>query len=512
LGFESLESREVLSGIVEVAVSTGVLTLTGDQPLIEGGRDQPSDNSVLVEQGAAVGQFIVSGQDGTYLRASGSLMSSVTVNGVISISVDLGLLNDTFKLKGDDIPGAGTQPASPPGNPALIRGSVVIVNGECGVKTNETDNTVIKGDLIIEKEPGVYCSSVLKVYDTTIEGNLFVDNRNGGGGGSTSTTLHRVHIEQQLIIRNSFDLDIVDIEDCWIDVATAAGTRIINGPGGSRTTFTSNGTIGNILFGSLTIRNGSNPIDVPGLPLLDDLTTFNKTEVRGAVSIDNDGGDSRVAVLDGSLLGTNVNAAGQVTVLNAAGVDLFDMNESAARFGLYIDNAYNDTDDLRDMYGSTTTITRSELGCCLLEDGQEALVVLGDDAQDIVEITECLPPWPFPSVKATIVGWVIIKLFDGNNRVVIEECDPIQGLIIQTGSGMDTVIIRGASETARQVLYMPTIELGDLNDYLLMEHVEIIGDATLDGGDGALDKLEKVLDVVFSGGVLNQINWEIVLD
>jgi hypothetical protein len=512
LAVESLESREVLSGIVGVAVSGGILSLVGDQPLTAGGMEQPSDNSVLVEQGAAVGQLIITGQDNTLLREGGSLKQSTTVNGVISINVSLGLMNDTFELKGIDPAGAGTLPADPSGTPALIRGSITIVNDECGVKKNTIDNAIIKDDVFIEKVAGVYNRGEVWIYDTTIEGSLMVDNANGGGGGSTSTTLHRVHLERQLTILNGFDLDFVDIQDCEIDKSTAAGTNINNGPGGSRTTFTSTGATGNVLYGALTITNGANPIDVPGLPLLDDLVTFNRTIVLGAVTINNDGGDSRVAILDQSQLGTNINVAGQVTVLNAAGVDMFDMDESAAPFGIYIDNATSDTIAVPDMYGSTTTITRSELGCCLLQSGQHALFVLGDAAKDVVEITECKPP-DIGDISPTIIGPVELKLFDGNNEVLIEENDPIQGLLIETGRHMDRVIIRG-TDAEKQVIMIPSITMGDSNDLLVLEHVEVLGDALLDGdlvsNMAFQDELQRSVDVVFAGGVLNQINWEII--
>ena len=71
----------------------------------------PSDNWVEVKQGAAVGQFIVTGKGSTLLREDGSLKASTTVNGVISIDVQLRLLNDTFELTGATPagPGAGAK-------------------------------------------------------------------------------------------------------------------------------------------------------------------------------------------------------------------------------------------------------------------------------------------------------------------------------------------------------------------------------------------------------------------
>ena len=96
---------------------------------------------------------------------------------------------------------------------------------------------------------GTFGRSELAIFDSTIEGAVTVENANGGGG-STSTVLQRVMIERQLTITNGPDLDSIDIQDSKIDHSTAAGTTIINGPGGSRTTFTSTGATGNTLYGA----------------------------------------------------------------------------------------------------------------------------------------------------------------------------------------------------------------------------------------------------------------------
>ncbi len=292
-----------------MGLSGGTLQLTGDQPLVDGGADNPSDNWVEVKQGAAVGQFIVTGKGSTLLREDGSLKVSTTINGVINIDVQLRLLNDTFELTGATPagPGAGAKAGA-----ALVRGDVVITNDACGTKKNVLTNVLVKGDLDVERVLNTYGRSELAIFDSTIEGAVTVENANGGGG-STSTVLQRVMIERQLTITNGPDLDSIDIQDSKIDHSTAAGTTISNGPGGSRTTFTSTGATGNTLYGSLTIDNGENPIDVPALQQLDDLVTFNNTNVRGKVSIDNDGGDSRVLVSANTVLGSDISPPGSGT-------------------------------------------------------------------------------------------------------------------------------------------------------------------------------------------------------
>ncbi len=60
----------------------------------------PSDNWVEVRQGAAAGQFIVTGKGSTLLRVDGSLKETTTVNAVMNIDVQLGQMNDTFELLG----------------------------------------------------------------------------------------------------------------------------------------------------------------------------------------------------------------------------------------------------------------------------------------------------------------------------------------------------------------------------------------------------------------------------
>ena len=314
------------------------------------------------------------------------------------------------------------------------------------------------------------------------------------GGGSTSTILRRVEILKQLTITNGADLDTITIEDSNIDWATELGTTINNGPGGSRTQFASTGAWGNTLYGPLTILNGENPIDVPGLQQLDDLVTFDKTTVAGAVLIDNDGGDSRVSVSNDSTLGSNINMGGSLTLQNGAGVDMFEMKNSEATFGVSIDYDYDSspTAPPLNMYGSTTTIYDSIIGCCL--GSSSGLLVLGDQGSDTVEITE-----------STIDGTVTLKLYDGNNRVLIEENAPIQGLTIMTGAQVDKVTIRGTA-AIRQVVMIPLIELGDSNDTLLLEHVQFLGDGTLDGQGGAADDLQDLLDVIYSDSV-DLISW-----
>lgn len=498
---ETLESREVLSGVVMVQLSAGTLLLAGDQPLVDGGSSNPSDNWVEVKQGVATGQFIVTGKGGTLLREDGSLKASTTVNAVIGINVQLGLLNDTFELTGATPTGA--EPGAKAGA-ALVRGNVVITNDACGTKKNVLTNVLLKGNLNVTRVSGTYGRSELAVFDSTIEGAVTVENANGGGG-STSTVLQRVMIERQLTITNGPDLDTIDIQDSKIDRSTAAGTTITNGPGGSRTTFTSTGATGNTLYGSLTISNGENPIDVPALQQLDDLVTFNNTNVRGKVSIDNDGGDSRVLVSANTVLGSDLSPPGNdpapsLLLQNGAGVDLFDMQNSTATFGVTIDHDYTDTPSYPALYGSTTTIYASVIGCCL--DDSEGLTVWGDDGSDIVQVTE-----------SNITGPVEFKLYNGNNVVLLQQNQPIQGLIIVTGNQMDSVTIKGSSASARQVVMLPEIQLGDLNDLLVLEHVQFLGDGTLDldavSNLADQDELQASVDVVFSGGTVGMINWEI---
>jgi hypothetical protein len=508
---ETLEPRQVLSGIVDVSLTGGTLLLLGDQPLNPGGSNNPSDNWVEVSQevngqGAAIaGKFTITGKDNTLLRVDGSLMESVTYNSVMSIDVQLGYNNDTFELSGATA--AGPEAGAKLGA-ALVRGFVDITNDACGVKKNILTNVIIKYDLDVERVQDTFGRSVLEIYDSTIEGAVRVENadQNQDYGGSSYTKLHRVHIERQLTIWNGYDLDWIDIQDCDIDMSTAAGTFISNGPGGSRTTFTSTGGYGNTLYGPLKIDNGENPIDVVDLQQLDDLVTFHLTDVRGQTVIVNGDGDTRVLLDENTKIGSNfnfltlnnINWQASMHLENGLGVDLFDMKDSTISFGLVIDHDVP-PEASGHWYGSTTTIYNSSIGNCLPT--SQGIFVLGDDGADIFELTE-----------SVVDGNVVLKLFDGNNIVRLFENAPIQGLTIWTGAQIDQVFIKGTSALNRQVVMLAQIQLGDSNDLLDLEHVQFIGNTVLDGdlvnNLANQDRLLE-LDTIFGGGTVNKINWEV---
>jgi hypothetical protein len=301
-------------------------------------------------------------------------------------------------------------------------------------------------------------------------------------------------------------LDFVNIEDSDIAKATGAITTINNGPGGSRVTFTTTDpNVGNTVYGALNILNGANPIGVPGLMQLDDFVSFNNTNVWGAVLVNNDvvgGGDTRVAVLDNSMLGSNINTGGPLLVINGAGSDNFQMDSSMAYFGVSIMHGLPGQ-----YFGSTTTINNSEIGtvpiACTPSGGCATigLTIQGDDGNDNVDITD-----------STIEGPVVINLLDGLLQSIdLLRNSPLQQLQIVTLGGLDTVTIEG-TDTVDQVLVQPIITLGAGNDTLTLDNVTVLGNALISGDDAALVDLAlndvlNELDVLYQGGVVQRINW-----
>lgn len=111
-GIEPLEARIAPAGVVNVTLTDGVLTITGDG----------ADNRVEVS--SVIGnQVLVAGLNGTLLNgASASLLFEVPAKGLASITAELGAGNDDFTLR--DL---------------LVKGDVTVTDGDGGISMQMRD-------------------------------------------------------------------------------------------------------------------------------------------------------------------------------------------------------------------------------------------------------------------------------------------------------------------------------------------------------------------------------------
>ncbi len=261
---------------------------------------------------------------------------------------------------------------------------------------------------------------------------------------------------------------------------------ITNGDGGSRTTFTSENGLGNVVYGNLHVVNGTNLIGVQ----IYDTVIFNQTEVLKSTNIQNMDGDSMVVVMDGSVLGSSTTLetmdmdtglftdAGKLVVHNSAGIDEFMMKDSKAPFGVVIENG-----GPRQRYGSRTDVISSEIGTNLKSDG--GLIVLGDDKDDVVNVVD--------SWIGGLRG-VEIMTYDGNDEVWLFLKDHAVAMVsINTGNGMDAVRLEEVVVTNGAM-----IDLGEggLDKLELLKATHLQGSVDLDGGDGEEDTFIKDVDVI----------------
>ncbi len=511
-----------------------------------------SNNHVEIHQTKNSGEFTVEGKEGTLLKVNGSLVPSTTVNNIVGdVGVMLGHGDDWFKFTGADS-----------GGQSYVKGGLTIEN-DWGSNMNEIHDVKVMADLVVEKVPGVWGYSQLKIVDSIVEGNTVIyngiplsnqphlttvdfvqpdrDYDFEPSGGDSKTLIENSQLKGgehefgehtlaadfanrhrlgfgALIILNGEGFDIVDIRDTKVGVDTMADTLIHNGDGGSRTTFTSENGLGNVFYGSLGVVNGTNPVGVQ----VYDTVIFNKTEVQKSTVIHNMDGDSMVVVQDNSVLGSSntletmeqggggfsmagqgFNPDGKLIVLNDHGVDEFLMKDSAAPYGLMIDNAISMRSDDRTggnmdgqsfawdpvpsdtmhMYGSRTDIIDSEIGTNLKSDG--GFYFRGDDKSDVINVT-----------NSWIGGrnGVMIYTYDGDDEIWFYlKGHHVSMISIDTAEGMDHVRLEEVFVTNGTEIDMGS---GGLDNLELLKASQFHGNNEFEGGDGRMDRYAKDIDVI----------------
>lgn len=499
LFLESLESRRLLAGVVNLDITAGDLTIEGDS----------SNNQVEVRAGAATGQLIVTGKSGTLLTlgTSTQTFSTLTVNGVIDdLIVDLAGGNDTFELG----TAAGTR--------TNISDDVTISNDDDD--ENFIRNADIGGDLLVDRASGGSAgSSDLTILDTIIRGSTTVDNDGAGGmeDGDSKTIIERSELEGTLSIENAEGDDTTIIADTSIGAAlfvrppTATTDPILdihNGDGSSFTSITSKndpagttplppGTLNRpTVYGSIHVSNGSpapsGTIVAPpttgtlpsGIATTVDIVVVNQADVLGELDVENFDGHSEVIVVD-SNIGTDTKPAtspggygGPITVANGDGFDIFELNRSKAQYGVFITN----NSAAGQTWGSHSLVADSEVGKRV--PSGPAFSLIGDDGDDVFNISD--------ATRATMIhaGGLSLDLLDGDDEVSIVGVAGnnvrLESLMISGGDGDDGVVLRNA-----EVESMLKVELHAGVDRLELRVLAselpnaLIGSILLDGGVGA---------------------------
>lgn len=425
LKVESLESRHMLSGVVNIVIPAGggPMTLAGDV----------SANQVQVQQSSGVtGQFTITGQSGTLLQVNGSgvTIPSFTANGVVgNINVDLGPGDNTLNF------------IAPSGGVSNLQANLNILNG-AGSNINRLTGLSILGDLNVTRGPGAAGNTRLEISGTTVIGATLIDNATGGGAGDGTTLITSSNLQSTTTVTNGpgndvFQADLASTFGAGIlpavppAAALATVLTINNGTGGARTSFVGTATQMPVVFGGIDINNGA------ALTAILNITEFIQARVLGEVEVNNADSDTQTLVTN-SHLGSQLVNGGPVSVENNAGFDTFNMSGSQIPFGLFVDNNAADSSAA---WGSTTTITTSQIGSRPLSSSPpfgapgDSFVLAGDNGSDLISITNNV----VFSFNVNLLG-----LFNGNNSVTIDSSS-MQGLSFLTGIGNDTLRLLGAT-------------------------------------------------------------------
>ena len=467
---EPLETRAMLTGIVNVEIAPvnapGFLDLIGDA----------SNNEVEIRHTGTPGTYEILGVDGTLLQINGAgvTMPSMTVNGITDeIFVDLMEGNDEFSFLG----GTG-------GNPSNIPTDLTI-NNQGGSNVNILDDVIINGDFNVVKGGGASSYSELHILNSRIIGDTIIDNV-GGGSGDSMTVIDTSHLqgggtgEDALVIINGTGQDTLDVRgnSQFGTGPFIAGQPIIsinNGDGGSRTTFTGSSLVAGpgstTVYGDVEIINGTN------LPGVLDILTLNQISVLGNLDVNNLEGDTTTIVI-GSTLGSHLTTGGPggpTTISNDSGFDSLSINDSVIPWGLEVDN--DNANGGSSTWGSSTTITDSQIGTRALGIPGDAFALQGDDGADVID------------VSGTIFGGMLnlTDLGNGLNSFSFTELSSTPYLSYVGGDSNDAVTIDDSAVTI-EVL----ISLGSGADTLLITNVDpatqwpspLLGNVTLDGGFG----------------------------
>jgi hypothetical protein len=461
----------MLSGVVQVVVAGGSLTLIGDG----------SNNSVQIQQlshavAPTAGSFQILGLNQTKIwDGSGSPNDAPLQMNVFSITGDitvgLGTGQDSFTF-------LQTQDSSPVNS--IIIGNLNIVN-DSGTKTIDLKGVQLYQNLAVSTVAGASVSDVLTIEGgSVIQGATSIHN---AVTGDNTTTIDSSDLQGSLTITNGNGTNNITVTHSTIGTAAGGATNIVNGNGGSKTMFNAATGQSSILYGFLTITNGTatkNEVD------------FTNTQVRGFVTIIN-GDSTTLTNIQSSTLGTDVAVAAPLTINNGAGYDQTNITSTSdIPWGATINDGV-----AGQFYGSQTTIANSKIGDnSVIPAG---LTIHNDSFDNVIKIT------------ASSVSTAAAFTNAGGNNVITLGApnvnnlgDTTFGLLdITCGAGDDTVTLQNVT------VYVTTdVDLGAGVDTLVLPNVKFNGATVLDGGAGINDTYKSTTVLRPVGYTFNILDFE----
>jgi hypothetical protein len=424
LRLEPLEVRDMLSGVVDIQIGAGFLTLVGDG----------SNNQVELRQTNNAGEYFISSPDNTLFQINGvgATVPDATVNGINDdIIVDLGDGNDSFSFLGV---APGVQSTTP---------DDLIIHNSDGSNVNVISDVLVNGDLTVLKSVVSSGYSELRIVNSRVIGDTLVDNQ-GNGTGDTKTVVDNSHLQAGgpgaygLYLYNPSGEDLFDaLGNSQFGTGSFVGGQPVvyigNFEGGSRTTFTGANQVAGpgttTVYGRIDIENTDN------LPGTLDIVTFNSVNVLGAVTVQNGDGNTETMTIN-STIGSDfvpplAGTGGSYRVYNDAGFDSFEMTDSLVPWGLKINNdrAANGASN----WGSSTQISESTLVThppgSALSNPDDAFQFRGDNGADVINI-----------LASTLNGQLDARMYDGNNSLTLLDA-VVAGLDLVTGIGNDTITL-----------------------------------------------------------------------
>jgi hypothetical protein len=459
LRFEALESRQLLSGVVNIITNPTLFTprpafplagpmppnLAGDVVLV-GNTDA---NQISMRSTGVAFQYEFTGLDTTQLLVNGSPMGSpVTVGGINGdIDVRLGGNEDTFVF----LPQSATADSVALGDVLIwsVGGDTVEIGAFdpiTGLSVGKT-GVAFSGELAIAGV-GAASTTELRISNSSVTGPTIVRNPAGNidakvvdsifnGAPVPGPTVPLAIIPGPgggpeggaFSIGNLAGQDIIDILGTTTfgtgGIAPGPALTIYNYGGGSQITFGAEAAdrIAAIdVFGDLVMRSRGNPLGI-----LDYLSMDNVT-VTEAMVIDHDGGPggSTVTITD-SDFGTNLLdpvADNAFFASSGNGTGSFTMSDSTAPWGLFVTHVQQTVPGPPTDTGSSFTQIEGSLvnGVLTSQVGTRAL-------------------GPIPTLPAWLPAF-----FPGINGALLNAgYTPGDGLLVQGGLGQDTVNVIGTA-------------------------------------------------------------------
>ena len=457
LNIEALEPRCMLTGVVNVVLGAGNMTLVGDS----------SNNSVLMQYGSVAGAYVLTGQNGTLLELNGSgqTLTALPVNGVSgAIVVTLGAGGTkTFDFEG------------PTTSVPLAVPNLTIVNS-AALCVNTINNVQISGPFTVTKAGGVVGECDLTIDNSTIVGPTVVSNT--GGGGDSRTIIKSDETGVTTSLQGTFTLVNDNGNNSFQTSGTTQfGAGVFNPPGNplpAVVTIVNGGasTVGSMMTfaGATTIFGAVTTVSAAHLPGFVDVLTFNGATVYGGVQATDVGGTTQVNVVNSSIdiQLASTNSGGMVIANNVGGVGAAQLTVTGSNlpWGLFVNNGLAST------FGSTTNINSSTIGTRPGFGGPGTVV----------------PPWAVLGDALTIVGE------NGNNNITIGSTGATTiGGIVDLGTGPNMLI--GTNNVVRIVnttmlgivVKTPTVGAGNNSITLNNDIVQILLDIEYGVGTNTLN-------------------------